>query len=217
MTTIDNKYKAPLRHLNRNHDGPPPSDTGPPYKAGSPDFAGRPQKSQARPRPQSESSDWRELGMLGIKVAVIIGIALFVFNFVYGLHYNLDTGMDPTVRDGDLVLYYRGEDDFRARDLVLVTFQGQTQIRRVIAIAGDTVDINEKGLVINGALQKERNITHRTERYVEGIDFPITLGKEEVFVLGDAREDVTDSRIYGAVNVNDTQGVVIAILRHRNL
>jgi len=87
----------------------------------------------------------------------------------------------------------------------------------VNATAGDTVDITENGLVINGGLQQERDIYRKTERYAGGIGFPVTLKEGQVFVMGDARDGVTDSRIYGPVNVRDTLGKVITIVRRRNL
>jgi len=87
----------------------------------------------------------------------------------------------------------------------------------VVAAAGDTVDITEKGLLINGAIQQERKIYRKTERYADGVEFPLKIMEGEIFVLGDAREGVTDSRIYGPVKAKDTSGTVIAVLRRRNL
>jgi len=169
------------------------------------------------PIPNPDPSVWRELKSLGIKIAVIVGSALLIFTFVYGLHRGADPGMNPSVKDGDLVIYYRLNKKYHAGDLVLLPFQGKSQVRRVIATAGDTVDINGEGLVINGALQQERNINSHTQRYAEGTAFPLTLREGQVFVLGDARENAADSRLYGPVNIKDTQGTVIAILRRRNL
>jgi len=177
-----------------------------------------PPNSADPPEPRSRApSVWKEFGALALRVAIITVIALLIFTFVYGLHYNVDPSMNPAVKDGDLVVYSRLDKNYKARDLLLLDFQGQRQVRRIIATAGDTVDITEDGLVINEALQQERDIYQRTERYAEGIDFPITLREGEVFVLGDAREGVADSRIYGPVNTKDTLGKVITVLRRRNL
>ena len=159
----------------------------------------------------------REFRALLIKIAVIIGAALLLFNFVYGLHYSRDPSMHPSVKDGDLMIFYRWNKKYRAGDLVLLAFQGKKQVRRVVATAGDTVDITEDGLLVNGALQQEPGIYQQTRRYAQGIPFPVTLGEGQVFVLGDARENATDSRIYGPVNIKDTQGGVITNLRRRNL
>ena len=159
----------------------------------------------------------KELGTLGLKVAVIAVIALLLFTFVYGLYYNVEPGMIPAVKDGDLVMYYRWDKNYHAGDMVMLTIEGEKQVRRVVATAGDTVDITEEGLIINGALQQEWTIYQKTHRYADGINFPVTLGENEVFVLGDARDGATDSRIYGVLNVKDTHGKVISILRRRNL
>jgi len=191
-----------------------PAATPPPEALGDQQLEHPPNASSRYP---PEASVWKDLGSLGIKVGVIAGIALLLFTFVYGLHYNVDPSMNPSVKDGDLVVYYRWDKDYKAGDLLLLKFQGQTQVRRVVAIEGDRVDITESGLMVNGAIQQERDIFRATERYEEGIDFPVTLGRKEVFVLGDAREGVTDSRIYGAVHTDDTEGTVIALLRRRNI
>ena len=167
-----------------------------------------------RPR---EPSAWKDFRSLLIKLAVIAAAVALVFTFLYGLHYNVDPSMVPAIKDGDLAMYYRLNKKYHAGDLCLLAFQGEKQVRRVIATAGDTVDITEAGLTINGAPQQERSIYRPTERYAEGIDFPLTLGENEIFLLGDAREGVTDSRVYGAVNVNDTAGTVIAVFRRRSL
>ena len=182
-------------------------------------FSGNPPDLTPAPLPERTPapSVWRELLSLCIKIAMIAAVAAVIFQFVYGLHYNVDPSMNPSVKDGDLVMYYRLDKGYRAGDLLLLTFRGQTQLRRVIATAGDTVDITEDGLRINGALQQEPGIRQKTQRYTEGIDFPVTLKEHEVFVLGDAREGATDSRVYGAVNIEDTQGKVITLLRRRSL
>jgi len=160
---------------------------------------------------------WREMRNLAIKIAVIATAFLLLFSFVYGLHYYVDPSMVPMVKDGDLVLFYRLDKSYAIGDLLLLNFQGERQLRRVVAKAGDTVDITEDGLIINGAVQQEPEIYQQTQRYEEGVSFPLTVGEGQVFVLGDAREYAADSRIYGPVNTKDTQGTVISILRRRSL
>ena len=162
-------------------------------------------------------SAWRRLGWLGVKVGVIAGLGVLLFTLIYGFHYVADPGMSPVVKAGDLTLFYRWDKDYRAGDLVVLSYQGETQVRRVIAVAGDSVNITEEGLMINGSLQMEAGIYQSTERYTEGVDFPLVVPDGEVFVLGDAREEAIDSRIYGTVSVSDTQGTVITVLKRRNL
>jgi len=174
----------------------------------------QPEKPQAQHRPRSV---WREFGSLGIKVAVITLAFGLLFSFVYGFHRNADLDMMPMVKSGDLVLFYRMDRNYAIGDLLVLDFQGERQVRRVIARAGDTVDIIDGGIIINGAMQQEPEIYQQTWQYESGVNFPLTIGEGQVFVLGDARESATDSRVYGSVATENTLGTVITILRRRNL
>ena len=178
-----------------------------------------PVETLAEPPPQTQphpASVWRELGALGIKITVIAIAIATIFTFVYGFHRNTDPDMAPMVKTGDLVLFYRLDRDYTIGDLLVLDFQGERQVRRVVARGGDTVDIEEGGLIVNGAMQQEPEIHGETWRYENGTDFPLTVGPGQVFVLGDAREDATDSRVYGPVDTGDTLGTVITTLRRRN-
>lgn len=164
-----------------------------------------------------EPSIWGELKSLGIKLVVTTAVVIITFTFFYGLQRNTDLSMFPMVKDGDLVLFYRLDKDYAIGDLLLLEFQGERQVRRVVAKAGDSVDISEHGLIVNGSLQQELGIYEKTYGYAEGIVFPVTVGSGEIFVLGDARQNATDSRVYGSVSAKDTYGKVITIIWRRNL
>jgi len=160
---------------------------------------------------------WREFLNLAVKIAAIALVAVLIFTFAYGFQRNTDPDMAPRILDGDLVLFYRLDKTYTVGDLLLLEFQGKRQVRRVIAKAGDTVDITEDGLMVNGALQQERDIYQQTRRYEDGISFPLIVEEGKVFVLGDARDNATDSRVYGPVDEKDTLGKVITVIRRRNL
>jgi signal peptidase I len=162
-------------------------------------------------------SVWRELSSLGIKIAVIAVAVSLVFTFIYGFHRNTDPGMSPMVKDGDLVMFYRLGKNYVIGDLLLLDYQGNRQVCRVVAKAGDMVDITKDGLIVNGSLQQELEIYEETDRYVNEVEFPVTVGAGEVFVLGDARQHATDSRVYGSVKTKDTLGKLITVIRRRNL
>ena len=159
----------------------------------------------------------QDVQLLLLKIGILAVLAAFLFLFVFGVARCSDASMFPAVKDGDLAVYYRADKDYMQGDVVVLKVDGKTQIRRVAAVAGDTVDITEDGLYINGALQMESNIYEKTHRYQEGIDFPVTLQDGEIFVLGDAREHSTDSRIYGLVKIKDTKGTVITLIRRRGI
>lgn len=169
------------------------------------------------PTPPPPPSVLKELAALILKIVIIAIAFILVFTFLYGFHRNTDPDMAPMVKTGDLVMFYRLDKNYAIGDLLLLDFQGERQVRRVVARAGDVVDITENGLSINGAIQQEPEIYYRTWPYENGATFPLTVGEGQVFVLGDARENATDSRVYGPVNTKDTLGTVITVIRRRGL
>ena len=164
---------------------------------------------------KKKSSAGNDLLLLGFKV-IIVGLFLgFMYLFFFGVTQVRDNSMSPALREGDLVIYYRLGKDYQKDDLITVEVNGVMQARRVVAVAGDTVDINENGLVINGYSQIESNIYTSTEPYTEGISFPVTVADGQVFVLADNRTGAQDSRIYGCVEKSATGGRAMAVIRRR--
>jgi len=148
----------------------------------------------------------------------MIGLMLtLLFTFVFGVTEVLDASMAPAMQEGDRVLFQRFGPPLLATDTVVVDFGSGPQVRRVVAVAGDTVDITEQGLMINGRRQQELHIFEETEQFLEGIQFPVVVGEGEVFVLGDSRARSRDSRIYGPIATSNVLGSVVTIIRGRNL
>lgn len=152
-----------------------------------------------------------------LKIAIIAVIVVLLFTFMFGILRVTDIAMEPTIQDGDIVIWYRLDKNYVASDPVVVSYEGEQQVRRVVAVAGDTVDITEAGLLINDSLVQEQNVFGETLHYEDGIALPVTIEDGEVFVLGDGRENSIDSRLYGPVDINDTLGKVMTIIRRRNI
>ena len=148
---------------------------------------------------------------------VIATVFILLFTLVFGIHRNKGSAMTSAINDADLTIFYRLNKEYVAKDVIILNFADERQVSRVVATAGDTVDITEEGLVINGALQKEADGSLRTTRYEEGVEFPLLVAEGEVFVLADNRGNATDSRIYGTVRTKDTLGKVIMLLRKREI
>ncbi|MDO5027046.1 MAG: signal peptidase I [Tissierellia bacterium] len=140
-------------------------------------------------------------------------VAYLVFNLVFGITLIKNNDMSPRMSASDLLVYYRLDKNYIAGDVV-VAYKNETQyVSRVVATAGDTVDIDENGLLINGAYQVSSNIYYQTGIYEDGIKFPVTIGSDEVFLLGDLREGAKDSRYFGPVKLNEVKGKIFVLLR----
>ena len=159
---------------------------------------------------------WKEdICFLGLKL-ILVGLVLAVMLlWVFGLARCADNTMDPSCKDGDIVLFDRMSKDREARELVVLSVDNEIQVRRIIAVPGDTVEITEEGLFLNGYRQQEAESTAMTQPYAEGIRYPVTLKNGEYFVLADRRITARDSRLYGVVYEDEIKGTVIALLRHR--
>lgn len=124
--------------------------------------------------------------------------------------------MELTLADGDRVLLntlsYRIGSPER-NDIIAFKPNGSstshTHIKRVIGLPGETIQIKDGMIYINGTVYLEK--TDYPLMNNSGLaDEPITLGVKEYFVLGDNRNDSEDSRYadIGLVNFDYIEGKV---------
>jgi signal peptidase I len=151
------------------------------------------------------------------KLAVVCLALWFIFTFVFGIRQMHGESMYPKLRDGDLILYYRLQQDYNIGDVVVCEADNLSRIARIVAQGGDVVEVNEDGeLLVNGNVQAEE-IFYVTEPEPAGVDYPYTVPENSYFLLCDFRTAGVDSRYYGAVSQSDFDGKVITLLRRREI
>lgn len=124
--------------------------------------------------------------------------------------------MFPAVKDGDLVIAFRLQQEYAKNDVVVYTADGETHIGRIVARATDTVMLDDSGkLLVNGTAQSGE-IMYPTYAK-EGMEYPYKVPEGQVFILGDYRTQTEDSRDFGSIPLENVQGKVITILRRRGL
>ena len=112
----------------------------------------------------------------------------------------IGSSMEPMLEDGDNLIVdkisYRFEEP-RRFDIIVFPFRYEEKtyyIKRIIGLPGETVYIDESGAVyINGEVLKE---SYGKETIIDpGRAFePVILGEDEYFVMGDNRNNSSDSR-----------------------
>ena len=103
--------------------------------------------------------------------------------------------------------------EFRQGDIVaLKQPDGTEYVKRVIAVAGDTVNIQGGEVYVNGEKVEIKDAIGATERKDGEVTYPLTVGDKEVFVLGDNREVSKDSREFGLLKTDDIKGKIIWFL-----
>ena len=150
-----------------------------------------------------------------VKIIMLVLVLWVLLVGVFGIFRIRDYAMTPSCKDGDLVLFDRTRKQYQAGDLVVFSRNGEDQIRRIVAVPGDQVEITEEGLFINGYLQLEKEITTETLPREDCVSYPIELKEQEYFVLADQRDSAKDSRWYGSVQKEEIKGAVILLLRRR--
>lgn len=158
----------------------------------------------------------RGYAALGARLCALgLGIWL-VFGQVFLLHRNQGLGMFPTLKDGDLVLAYRLQQDYAKGDLVAYRVDGQLHLGRIAAGETDVVMMDDSGsLLVNGSVQNGEILYPTYAR--ENAVYPQRVQEGMVFVLGDYRTQTQDSRDFGPIPLDDIQGKVITIVRRRGL
>lgn len=123
------------------------------------------------------------------------------------------SSMQPTLNDGDNLIVdkisYRFKDPERF-DIIVFPFtykESTYYIKRIIGLPGETIQIDEEGTIyINGEVLQEsygREIISEEHRGLAAE--PITLGEDEYFVMGDNRNNSSDSRLPEVGNIKREQ------------
>jgi signal peptidase I len=119
--------------------------------------------------------------------------------------------MTPTVCAGDRLLVLRAGAGQAATVGDLVTFrdpvEGEATLKRVVAVGGETVQMKDAVLYVDGRPVDEPYVDLAT---IDGTYFgQVTVPAESLFVLGDEREHSIDSRDYGPVRRSTVDGRVL--------
>lgn len=145
--------------------------------------------------------------MLGLAAGVLV--VLFLAGLLpWGIVRVGQDSMSPALDDGDQVLVEHTSAGLRRGDIVVLTAPdgSGSLLKRVVAVGGDRVGIDDATLVVNGAAVDEPDVD-RTR--IDGEYFgPVLVPPGSVWVLGDNRGDSVDSRSFGPVLVDSVVGRV---------
>ena len=182
--------------------------------------AAKPAKAEKTPEDRAAEAAKLRKGYLQLAQRVVLVGAMFwvLFGVVFMLARVQGNEMFPAVKDGDLVLAYRLQQSCTKNDVVIYQADGVTHVGRVLALAGDVVNITEDGtLLVNGTTQSGEILYPTYPASAAGLSYPYTVPEGSVFILADYRTNAADSRNFGAIPMRDVKGTVLALLRRRGL
>ena len=147
--------------------------------------------------------------------AGVILLTWFVITFIGQRTLVSGDSMETTLSDGDNLIVdkisYRFKEPERF-DIIVFPFHYDYSketyyIKRIIGLPGETVQIDEDGTIyINGKALKESYGNRVIEADRRGVAAEsVTLGDDEYFVLGDNRNNSSDSRMEMVGNMKRTE------------
>lgn len=178
--------------------------------------------------PRKKKSVIRNILLWTFEILVVILFAYVVVYFFGQSRTNVGQSMDVTLSGGDTVLlnvlsYQLGSP--KRGDVVSFkpngSMTGRSNIKRVIGLPGETIQIKDGMIYIDGEVYLEKKSYPAITNPGMAAD-EITLGDKEYFVLGDNRNNSEDSRFadIGLVKSDHIEGKVWFVLspsQHRGL
>lgn len=152
----------------------------------------------------------KELLNTGLYLLFVLVMTWLLITFVIQRTEVDGSSMEPTLAHGDNLfvdkISYRFHDPERF-DIIVFPFQYQEDtfyIKRIIGMPGETVQIDAEGnIYIDGDILRESygKEVIRPDRVGRAAE-PITLGEDEYFVMGDNRNNSSDSRTEQVGNIH---------------
>ncbi len=168
-------------------------------------------------------------------ILIALLLALFIRTFIVQAYKIPSGSMEPTLLVGDYILVNKLAYGIRnpikdgyivmwgkphRKDIVVFAWPVNPKIdfiKRVIGLPGDTVQIVNKKVYVNGKLLKEPYVRHTDKNILPaGISprdnyGPIKVPPGDVFVMGDNRDESYDSRFWGFVPIKNIKGKAMII------
>ena len=144
-------------------------------------------------------------------LAIAVALALLLRMFVIETIRVEGPSMQPTLHTNERVLIEKITLPFsmpERNDIVVCQFEGQSEpfVKRVIGLPGETIEIRNGDVYINGApLEEDTHANGKRPRDMAAVTSP----EDSVFVMGDNRANSADSCVYGPIEKSRIRGIVV--------
>ena len=141
-------------------------------------------------------------------VIIILAVILFRTFIITPVRVSGDS-MYPTLKDGNIMILNKigyKINGLKRFDIVVIKYQNEKIIKRVIGLPGDYVEYKDNELYINGSKVEEEFERGYTYDFNLSLFNETTIPEGKYLVLGDNRPISKDSRIIGLIDKDDIIG-----------
>lgn len=137
---------------------------------------------------------------------IILLIIILIRTFIVTLVRVDGNSMVDTLHNGEILLLNKLDNDYKRFDVVVIKYNNERLVKRIIGLPGEQVKYRNNHLYINGKKVEEEFIKEDTE------NFNITelgynrIPKDYYFVVGDNRDNSLDSRYIGLIKKDQIKG-----------
>ena len=175
--------------------------------------------SEAVTKRKNKASDMRLAARIAVEIISSAAAIIIAFVFLFGITVQHGNDMYPSIRDGDLILYYRlGE--ILPSEAVIYEARGALRSGRIEAAPGARIsETSDHMLTINDRfLPADPDSGINAGTYTaDGERLPLNLGDDSWFILNDDRTRTSDSREFGEIKRDRIRGRIVTILRRRSI
>ena len=139
-----------------------------------------------------------------IPYVIIIVVVVLIRSFIITPVQVDGNSMYPTLKNNEILLLKKYDQKYKRFDIVVLNYNNSKLIKRIIGLPGEHIEYKDNKLYVNGKYVKE-NFKRNTETSDFEVDKKIPKGY--YFVMGDNRDNSTDSRIIGVISKDDIEGV----------
>ena len=151
------------------------------------------QLEQELKKEKYKKSYWKTFRSTVYLIIVVVAVAVILSMLILPVMRISGSSMADTLMDKDIVVAVN-DHKYKTGDIIGFYYNNNVLIKRVIAVSGDWVDIDEEGNVfVNGIKLDEPYITDRSKGECT-IKLPYQVPEGRCFVMGDHRSVSIDSR-----------------------
>ena len=163
---------------------------------------GQPPSANSKKPKNPKKSVGREILEWVISILIAVALAFLIRTFLFEPIRVEGSSMIDTLHNNEYVIVTKPEYLFRAPnrfDVVICRYPDRSEnfVKRLVGLPGDTVEMDEGVLSVNGVAYEEPYIRDASRPRYAGV---WTLGENEYFVLGDNRSNSNDSHIIGPIS-----------------